>query len=139
MPAVAPGIEPRFRALVQQIKTHANYSVATGEVLGIEGAELTGPDFATFKPVLKLEASGGSVLVRWGWQGFADFLDMIELQVDRGTGAGFVPLAYDTTPNYLDTASAPAVAAKWTYKAIFRVGDQRVGQWSDPASINVAA
>jgi len=36
-------------------------------------------------------------------------------------------------------AAAPAAAAKWTYKAIFRVGDQRVGQWSDAVSINVAA
>ena len=30
-----------------------------GEALGIEGAVHTGPDFTVFKPVLKLEISGG--------------------------------------------------------------------------------
>lgn len=135
VPAVAPGIEPRFRALVKQIKAHPNYSPAIGEALGIEGETQSGPDFATFKPALKLELSGGNVLVRWGWQGYRDFLSMIEIQVDRGAGYGL--LATDTTPNYLDTAPVPA-AAKWTYKAIFRVGDQRMGQWSDEVSINVA-
>ena len=33
------------------------------------------------------------------------------------------------------TMRPPATAAKWTYKAIFRIGDQRVGQWSDEVSI----
>ena len=137
--AVAPGIEPRFRALVNLLKASGNYSVATGEVLGTEGPEQTGPDFATFKPVLKPKLSGGHVLVVWGWQGQSEFLDMIEIEVDRGTGAGSGLLAYDTTPNYLDTAPPPAAGAKWTYRAIFRVGDQRVGQWSDAVSINVSA
>lgn len=30
-----------------------------------------------------------------------------------------------------------ATPAKWTYKTIFRVGDQRIGQWSDEVSITV--
>jgi hypothetical protein len=62
---------------------------------------------------------------------------MMELQVDRGTGAGFQFLAMDTTPNYTDTAVPPA-PAKWTYRGIYRVGDARVGQWSSEVSINVA-
>jgi len=37
VPAVAPGIEVRFRNLVKQIKPHANYNEAIGEALGIEG------------------------------------------------------------------------------------------------------
>jgi len=64
---------------------------------------------------------------------------MIEIQVDRGDGHGFVFLTNDTTPKYQDTTALPAAAAKWIYKAIFRKGDQRVGQWSAPVSINVAA
>ena len=133
---VAPGIEARFRALVKQIKAHANYTPAIGEALGIEGAAQSGPDFSTFKPVLKLKLSGGQAFVGWDWQGESAFLDQIEIHVNRGTG--YVLLATDTTPGYLDTFAAPAGGAKWTYKAIYRVGDQRVGQWSDEASITVA-
>ena len=89
------------------------------------------------KPQLRLEHSGGHILVRWGWQGNGAFLDMIELQVDRGDGKGFVPLAFDTTPDYLDTEPFPANPAKWTYQGIYRLNDQRVGQWSDPVSTMV--
>jgi hypothetical protein len=28
---------------------------------------------------------------------------------------------------------------KWAYQAIYRVGDNRVGQWSNPVSIGVGA
>ena len=60
---------------------------------------------------------------------------MIELQVDRGTG--FVFLANDTTPGYTDTHPFPATPTKWTYRAIYRVGDSQVGIWSKPVSITV--
>jgi hypothetical protein len=135
--AVAPGVEARFRALVKLIKAHGSYNPPIGEVLGIEGPSLSGPDFATFKPVLTLEPQGGQVLVRWNWQGYRGFLDAIEICVDRGDGEGFQLLTIDTTPGYTDTAPFPAAAARWSYKAIFRVGDQRVGQWSDVTTIAV--
>jgi hypothetical protein len=45
----------------------------------------------------------------------------------------------DTTPNYIDTEPFPATAAKWTYRAMYYVGDSPVGQWSDPVSINVGS
>ncbi|MBX7206877.1 MAG: hypothetical protein K1X78_01085 [Verrucomicrobiaceae bacterium] len=137
VPAVAPGIEARFRALVKIIKAHPAYNASIGESLGIEGAAHTGPDFAVFKPEFDLVLTGGQVLVRWTWQGQSAFLDMIEILVDRGGGAGFVFLAQDTTPGYVDATPLPATAQKWSYKAIFRVGDQRIGQWSDVVSITV--
>ncbi len=137
VPAVAPGIEVRFRALVKQIKAHAAYNEGIGQVLGIEGTAQSGPDFSVFKPLLSLELNGGQVVIRWGWQGAAAYLDMLELLVDRADGKGFVTLAYDTTPNYTDTTPLPATPVKWTYKAIFRLGDQRIGQWSDEVSITV--
>lgn len=71
----------------------------------------------------------------WGWQGFSAFLDMLEIQVDRGTGWG--PLAFDTTPNYTDTAPFPATPARWKYRAIYRLNDAQVGVWSAEASITV--
>ncbi|MFN2475783.1 MAG: hypothetical protein ABR526_05500 [Chthoniobacterales bacterium] len=60
------------------------------------------------------------------------FLDQRELQVDRADTKGFVLLAIDTTPGYTDTQTFPHAAAKWTYQAIYRVG-----QWSNPVSIAV--
>ena len=115
------------------IKAHPAYNTAMGEALGIEGAVHAGPDFTVFKPVLKLEISGGQPVVRWNWQGERAHLDMLELQVGRGEG--FTLLAFDTTPDYLDTHPLPAQPTRWTYKSIFRVGDSRVGQWSDEVSI----
>lgn len=134
--AVAPGIEPRFRALVKQVKAHPAYNAGMGEALGIEGNEKSGPDFSTFKPLLKLEIEGGAVQVGWTWQGQSAFLDAIEIEVDRGTGT-FSLLTFDTTPDYTDTTALPATAAKWRYRAIYRVGDARVGQWSSTAEITV--
>jgi hypothetical protein len=134
---VAAGVEARFRALIAKIKKHPAYNEAIGQALGIEGAEVAGPDFTTFGPKLRLEQTGAGMLVRWGWQGKSAFVDMLELEVDRGDGQGFKLLAFDTTPNYLDT-TVPTTAAKWTYRAIYRVGDARVGQWSAPVSIAVS-
>ena len=54
-------------------------------------------------------------------------------------GKGFVFLATDTTPDYVDTFAQPATPAKWTYRAIYRAGDVQVGQWSAPVSVAVAA
>src|SRR5665647_1123395 len=116
--AVAPGIEVRFRALVQLIKANANYNEAMGQALGIEGAQQTGPDLTTLQPVISAILSGNHVNVKWGWGGNSAYLDICELQVDRGDGKGFVLLAYDTTPGYTDTQPFPAAPATWTYRAI---------------------
>jgi hypothetical protein len=137
--AVAPGIEARFRALVQIIKTNANYNEAIGQALGIEGAQQTGPDLTTIQPIIDAVISGNHVNVKWGWGGNSAFLDICELQVDRNDGKGFVLLAYDTTPGYTDTQPFPAAPAIWTYRAIYRVGDSQTGQWSLSVSVTVPA
>lgn len=139
IPPVAPGIEARFRALVKQIKASTDYNASVGQALGIEGTLQVGPDYATLAPVLGLSISGDRVNIDWGWQGFRAFLNQCELQVDRGDGKGMVLLAIDTTPGYTDTQPFPGAPAKWSYQAIYRVGDDRVGQWSRPVSIMVGA
>jgi len=135
--AVAPGIELRFRSLVKQIKAHAKYNTAIGEALGIEGAQQMGPDWTVLQPEISAKRTGDQVLVGWGWGGHRASLDMIELQVDRSDGKGFLLLAYDTTPGYTDTTPLPSTLTQWTYKAIYRKGDQRVGLWSKEVSITV--
>ena len=135
--AVTPGVEFRFRALAKLIKASANYNTSIGEALGIEGAVQTGPDLMTVKPVITAQVSGSRVEIGWGWQGHAAFLDLCEIQVDRGDGHGYALLTYDSTPNYVDTSAFPAAPGKWTYKAIYRVGDAPVGLWSNPVSVMV--
>ena len=137
VPAVAPGIEVRFRALVKQIKAHANYNPAIGEALGIEGAVHGAPDLTTLQAVITALLTGNAVLIGWGWQGFGAFLDMLEIQVDRGDGKGWVMLAFDTTPDYTDTHPLPATPAKWKYRGIYRVADAQVGIWSNTVEITV--
>ena len=119
-------------SLVTRIKSHLAYAVADGEDLGIEGTE-EGIDPSLAKPVLNIVLQAGRPLVKWTKQGF----DSLEIQVDRGNGYGF--LAVDTEPDYLDTAPlpAPGQSAVWKYKAIYRLHDEQVGQWSNPVSIAV--
>jgi hypothetical protein len=135
--AVPAGIVTRFRALVKRVKAAKNYSTAIGQALGIEGSVQGAPDLATLQSVLTLTLSGNAVLVGWGWQGNSAFLDLLEIQVDRGDGKGWVFLTYDTTPNYTDTFPLPATPTKWKYRAIYRVGDAQVGVWSNTVEITV--
>src|ERR1017187_739366 len=139
VPAVAPGIEARFRALVQQNKSNANYNETIGLALGIEGAQQAGPDLTTIQPVIDALIFGNHVNIKWGWGGNSAFLDICELQVDRGDGKGFGLLAFDTTPGYTDTQPFPAAPVTWNYRAIYRVGDSQVGVWSNPVSVTVPA
>lgn len=82
-------------SLVRQIKVHPSYNAAMGEALGIEGSQQAGPDYATLQPYITATISGTHVEIGWNWGGFANFLDQLELEVDRGQG--FVLLAIDTT------------------------------------------
>jgi hypothetical protein len=128
--AVAPGIFPRTGQLVQRIKNSSNYTEAIGRDLGIIGAEQL-MDAAMMKPVLKLVFKGGQVEVQWV-KGDAD---AVHIEVDRGAGT-WQFLAIDTVPHYPDTTAITA-AATWKYRAIYILDDERVGQWSDIASITV--
>jgi hypothetical protein len=93
-------------------------------------------DTATLKPLLTLRLNGGKVEIPWDWGGYSGQLEGIEIQVDRD-GKGFTMLTIDTTAGYTDTAELPATPTKWTYRAIYRLNDTRIGQWSDEASITV--
>ncbi|MFA6560763.1 MAG: hypothetical protein WCV00_02515 [Verrucomicrobiia bacterium] len=135
--AVNTGALDRIFALVQTIKDSSGYTDSIGSDLGIIGSELAGPDFTTLAPQFKLTRSATGVNVGWNWGGYMSFLDMIEIQVDRSDSKGFVFLANDTTPGYTDTTPQPASPTKWKYRAIYRVGDEQVGLWSNEMSITV--
>ena len=90
---------------------------------------------STFKPDFPLRLLGSQVFLDWGWQGKSQFLSSIEIHVNRGNG--WELLTIDTTAGYTDTHPLPATPQKWTYKAIYRKGDARVGQWSNEFSITL--
>ncbi len=132
-PAVPPDIFGRASTLGARIKKHPGYTDAIGQDLGLIGAEQT-IDLVNLKPILDIEMQAGHPNIGWTKQG----MDGLEIWVDRGAG-GFIFLALDTIPGYLDTAAlpAPGTSAVWKYKAIYRLNDEQVGQWSDVASVSV--
>ena len=140
LPAVVPvnaGALARLFSLVQVIKEAPGYSQSIASDLGTVGTEVVAPDLATAQPVLTAELSGTQVFIGWSWEGLSAWLEMLQLQVDRGDGQGWRDLAYDTTPGYLDTAAHPATLTKWKYRAIYRTNDTQVGLWSQTVEIVV--
>lgn len=134
---VKPGALNRIFSLVQVMQESSAYVDSIGTDLGTIGSEVTAPDLATLRPVFTVKVVGGKVFIDWGWGGFSAFLDMLQIQVDRADAKGFVDLAYDTTPGYTDTQPLPATPVKWKYRAIWRVGDEQVGLWSEEVAITV--
>lgn len=139
LPAGAPYFG-MLRWLFEEItrwKAAEGYTATIGQALAIIGSHQETPDLVTIHPVITATASGGAVKIGWNWQGHRAFLDLCEITVDRHDGHNFVPLAYDSTPGYVATAPYPAAPTKWSYKAIYRVGDHQVGQWSGEVSVTV--
>jgi hypothetical protein len=135
--AVNPGALLRIFALVQDIKNSGKCSDANATNLGIVGSEQAGPDMTSIHPEIAASILGNHVFIKWGWGGYTDWLDSCEIQVDRADGKGFVMLVMDTTPGYTDTMPFPAVHTVWTYRAIYRVGENQVGVWSQTVSVAV--
>jgi hypothetical protein len=135
LPAVVPvaeGALDRIIALVVAGKRDASAVVA--EDLRFVGPEDPGPDYDIFGPKLGVKKTPTGIELDWDWQGQSRFLDGCEIEVDRGTG--WTLLTIDTTPDYKDTTPHPATLTRWRYRAIYRVEDARVGQWS--AAVEVA-
>jgi len=131
---VPPGIFVRVRRLVQQIKNMPAYTEAIGQTLDIIGAENT-DDPATWQPALAYALMAGKPLIEWIKGG----ADALLIYVDRGDGNGFQFLTQDTHPDYLDTAPLPppGESAVWKYRAIYILGDEQVGAWSDVLELTV--
>ena len=127
---VAPGIVPRLIALVSRLKTAHQYNEAIGHDLQIIGPEQrVTPD--DWKPVLDTRSVAGQPVIKWP-KGDAD---AIEIWVDRSDEKGFGFLTIANSTRVPDNAPLPATPVTWQYKAIYRVKDNRVGEWSDVVSI----
>lgn len=128
---VAPGIVPRLIALVSRLKTAHQYNEAIGHDLQIIGPEQrVTPD--DWKPVLDTRSVAGQPVIKWP-KGDAD---AIEIWADRDDGQGFRLATITSGTDYTDTSTRPASGAVWKYKAIYRLRDTQVGEWS--GEVNVA-
>jgi hypothetical protein len=130
--AVPAGIFKRLAKVVQRIKNHPNYNDAIGQDLGIIASPNT-IDIETMKPVLKGGLDAGRPLIKWK-KGDADSID---IYVNRNDDKGFVFLANDSQPDYIDTLPLP-VSGIWEYKAIYKIADEQVGEFSDIIAITVS-
>ncbi|MEI6145905.1 MAG: hypothetical protein D0531_04455 [Methylococcales bacterium] len=130
--AVSSGIIPRLSSLVAHLKSHKNYTSAIGLDLGVIGTS-TVVDSSSWKPILNVQIKAGHPIVTWTKGSAA----AIEIWVDRGEGAGFSFLTINTEPNTSDNQPLPTTSAVWKYRAIYRLHDEQVGQWSDVLSITV--
>lgn len=132
--SVASGIFTRVTSLVNMMKANLVYTVADGNDLGIEGAEIAAKG-GDIQPQISVRlVNGGHPEIVWTKGSF----DGIDIYVNRDN-AGWTFLATDTYPNYIDTAALPASGqtALWQYKAIYRSDDDQEGQYSNPVSITV--
>ncbi len=138
MPAAPPAVQPdiflRVTSLVNRIKSHASYTVADGQDLGIEGPEVM-IDLENVKPELEVQIVAGRPLIKFQKLG----LTALEIQVKRTDAGTFELLDISVSPDYTDMHQLPAAgqSAVWKYKAIYRLKNERVGQWSDEAAIVV--
>ena len=132
-----PNIADRVGKMIQQIKASKNYTDAIGQNLGIATLNTGGvskADLDAMKPVLKVHLVAGQPIVEWK-KGDADGVE-IHKSVELGA---FHFLEMDLRPHFADKSPLPPAGKSevWKYKAIYRLRDERIGQWSDEVSISV--
>ena len=132
VPAVPLGIVPRLASLVARIKAARNYTEAIGQDLNIVGsAQNVNTDGA--KPIIDIATKAGHPAILWS-KGDADAL---EIWVDRSDDKGFGLFTIASSPRVADTTPLPASPVNWKYKAIYRMKDEQIGNWSDVVTIAV--
>jgi len=131
---VSPGVLFRFTSMVARVKAHPAYTTGIGQNLGIEGTSNPTTVLAEAKPVIHLLRSGDKVTLEWAKGQYSG------IYIEKDSGNGFVTLDKDFMPDYIDNSPLPAagLSAKWSYRAIYLLRDEKVGQWSDVATITVA-
>jgi len=131
--ATRRAIEGRVRALARRIKAAPGYTEALGAQLSIVGPE-DSTDLTAAKPTLTAKAQArGAVEIAFK----KSKSDGVNLYAQREGDAGWVFLARDTESPYLDTR--PLLTAgkpeQRRYKAIYVLGDDETGQFSDEITV----
>lgn len=130
---VSPGVQFRFTSLANRIKANPNYTYAIGQILGIEVTSRARVAFENVQPLLKLVMRGGRVNLDWKKGMYSGIV------IEKDSGDGFVVFDKDTRPNFVDPTPLPepGTSAVWKYRAMYLYNDDRVGDWSDVATITV--
>lgn len=133
--AVNSGVLSRFMSMVARVKAHPAYTTGIGQNLGIEGVVAPAPLPEEAKPVIHLVRSGDKVVLEWTKGPYSG------IHIEKDSGNGFVMLDKDFMPDYTDNSPMPAAgtSARWSYRAIYLIKDEKVGQWSDVATITVTS
>lgn len=133
--SVPNGIFKRVASIVNRIKGHLQYTPADGMDLGIIGSGQNLDTNIVCDISLRL-AAGGYPEIVWKKQGFTS----IEIWADRVGNGKFERINIDFQPNYIDKypLPTPGTSEVWAYKAIYRKGDDQVGQWSSVKTISVS-
>lgn len=150
-PVTAPGGYARAIALGNSIKAKKNYTIADGQDLNLEGAEIVVGDPSTFKPVITIvTGSNGKPELKWKKQAGTNGIHIF-MKISGTSGgttpapgpipapAGFVFIGTDTQPDFVDNTPLPpeGQTQQRTYKAIYFKNEQNVGQFSEEVKITV--
>jgi hypothetical protein len=126
-------IEARARALARRIKVAPGYTEAIGSQLRILGTEET-TSLANAKPTITATPkTGGAVEIVFN----KSKSDGVNIYTQRDGDTGWVFLARDTESPYVDTRSLLAAGKPEIrrYRAIYLVGDDETGQFSDEITV----
>ena len=120
--------------IITRAKISKNYTDTIGKALNLIAAQSASVDLNSLQPVLDVEFPSGHPRLLWTMHG----MDALEIEADRGEGH-FSLYTIDTTPNHTDTTPLPppGTVALWKYRAIYRIRDERVGQWSAVLEVSV--
>jgi|GEM_PF-4554683 hypothetical protein len=132
---VDPGIFKRIADFVEVLKTKPQFCRQIDQSLALYRFKVLFDISATLEPQLQVLLDYGRPLIRL----LNRKADSMDLFVDRKDGRGFVFLANYTLTDFIDTYPIPSNHSEviWQYKAIFKIGDDQVGNFSDPVSICV--
>jgi hypothetical protein len=121
-------------ALIVRIKKHKNYTEAIGKALHIIPPQSPAPDPASLQPDLTFDFNAGHPVLYWHHNG----TDALLIEADYGTGS-FSLVTIQMTTRFEDSAPlpSPGTVVLWKYRAIYRIRDAQVGQWSKVLEISV--
>lgn len=130
---VLPGIVPRIRKFVGELKKNSALNDVISKALRIVGEEVT-HDFDNVVPDGKLGIKNGHVFVSFTHQG----TEATDIMADYGDGKGFINLGRFLKTSFLDPHLPPeGQTVSFGYKLRYVVNDQQVGDWQTGLAIAV--
>jgi hypothetical protein len=129
-----PDIIGFLSAMIIRIKKHKNYTEAIGKALHIIPPQNPAPDPALLQPELTFDFNAGHPVLYWYHNG----TDALVIEADYGTGT-FSVVGIQMSTHFEDSAPLPppGTVALWKYRAIYRIRDNQVGQWSKVLEVSV--